>query len=128
MKIRKSVLAWIGIVLCVVVAGIILATPANNLFALLPSALFILCVVMLGKDNNTEADAGKTSNWLVTIALLISVLAAVTTVIVGILFDWWLLIPLAVCILSMPGLFAKMENFLGISVCSLLCYICDLAW
>ena len=101
MKIRKNVVAWIGIILCVVVAGVILATSANNLFALLPAALFIpfvitLCKADVKKEEGEEATPKKKINWPLLICWTLVALAAIATILVMIFFGWWFLLPLAI--------------------------------
>ncbi|MBQ8042640.1 MAG: hypothetical protein IJ272_00625 [Clostridia bacterium] len=114
MKIRKNVVAWMGIILCVLIAGIILATPANNLFALLPAALFIPLVITLAKtDRKVEEDEEETPkneiNWPLVIAWTLVALAAICAILVLIFFGWWFLLPLAI----MFGLLIWVAYLLG---------------
>ena len=105
MKVRKNVIAWIGIVLCLAVAGVIFAIPAiNNVFALLPAALFVPLVIMLGKADSTveEEEEGTTKKvrWPLVICWTSIAFAALATIMVAIFCGWWFLIPLAcVCAL-----------------------------
>ena len=101
MKIRKNVVAWIGIILCVLAAGFILGTSANNLFALLPAALFIPFVITLckadnKKDEDDEEEEEKKTNWPLRICRILVVLAVICTIWILFSFGWWFLLPLTV--------------------------------
>ncbi len=108
MKIRKNATAWtawIGIILCVVIAGIVLAIPAvNNLFALLPAALFIPFVITLSKadikkiedEEDEEGNPKKKINWPLFICWTLLALTAITTIVILFIFGWWFLLPLAI--------------------------------
>ena len=104
MKIRKSVVAWIGLILCAVIAGVIFATNINNWFATIPAAFFMVFFVLLIKEPKTPKASNangtgkprKKVKWSVVIPVLLSVAAIITAIVIlakSAISNWFAIIP-----------------------------------
>ena len=91
MKVRKNLLAWIGIILAVIGLSVTLITPASKWFVLIPVVVLVAAMVALFKG---VAFVGfKTVKWVLVAAWSLVVLFAAAVVLVAIFFGWLALLP-----------------------------------
>ena len=98
---KNRVISIIGVGVSVLALTAILLIPSiSNLWLLLPEALLIVSLVGMivafrrAKNHDDEEEEEREPfPWMLFWAIALSILAAIVTVVVAILFGWWALIP-----------------------------------